>query len=53
MGRLGRLHAVPNRFHLHESQAPLPELWKCIRSAMLKQVLALASLGHIAASQSR
>lgn len=37
MGRLRRLHAMPNCLYLYESETPLPQLRKLFRPAMLEQ----------------
>lgn len=46
LGGLGCLHAVPDGFHIHQSQTPLQELWIGIRSGVLKQDDAIAEIRH-------
>lgn len=53
MERLRRLHAVPDSFHLYQSKASLSQLWKLLRSTVLKQNHSLASSRHSATSSSR
>lgn len=37
VGRLGRVHALPDALHLYQPETPLPELRQLLRPAMLDQ----------------